>query len=514
MSAALSETTMRPPGFRGSILRGPEALPYASAAGPIRITPLAVATPADAADLALLVRWAADEGIPLVPRGAGTGMPGGNVGPGIVVHLGKPFAQVRPPDPVRRTLVAGAGAIAAAVDRAARAAGLFLPPLPSSADRCTIGGMIANNAAGARSFRYGATHAWVESLEAVLADGKIVTLSRDSARPQPFASLALESRPDAGGAIPGWPRVRKNASGYALDRYLATHDPVQLLVGSEGTLGFVVRATLRLAPCPPARALAAVAVPALDALADLAAAARELGAAACEMFGRRFLELASAPLRLRLPSLPAPPAALLFLELEGPRHEVDASLDQLARRARAFDAKVLRVAREPAEYEELWELRHAASPTIAAAAEQGRVSMQFIEDSVVPPEHLVAYIREVEAILDAAGLDAVIFGHAGDANVHVNPLVDVRRPDWRARVRETLYATAELVARLGGTLTGEHGDGRLRAPLLDRIWPASILRDFHSVKRVFDPAGILNPGVILPRPGQDPLDGLAAPPLP
>lgn len=271
----------------------------------------------------------------------------------------------------------------------------------------------------------------------------------------------------------------------------------------------MVRATLRLAPCPPARALAALAVPALDALAGLATAARDLGAAACEMFGRRFLELASAPLRLRLPALPAPPTALLFIELDGSPHEVDASLDELARRARAFDARLLRVAREPAEYEELWELRHAASPTIAAAA-QGRVSMQFIEDSVVPPEHLVAYIRGVEAILDAAGLDAVIFGHAGDANVHVNPLVDVRRPDWLERVRETLYATAELVARLGGTLTGEHGDGRLRAPLLHRIWPASTLRDFHRVKHVFDLARILNPGVILPSPGQDPLDGFAA----
>jgi FAD/FMN-containing dehydrogenase len=134
--------------------------------------------------------------------------------------------------------------------------------------------------------------------------------------------------------------------------------------------------------------------------------------------------------------------------------------------------------------------------------------MQFIEDSVVPPGRLVEYLRALEGILDRENTEAVMFGHAGDGNVHVNPLVDVRTPGWRARVRRILEATVDLVAELGGTLSGEHGDGRIRAPFLERIWGPSLAAAFRQVKRSLDPAGVLNPGVVVPLPGQDPLRGL------
>jgi len=152
----------------------------------------------------------------------------------------------------------------------------------------------------------------------------------------------------------------------------------------------------------------------------------------------------------------------------------------------------------------LWELRHAASP-ILSRLDPNLKSMQFIEDCAVPPAALPAYVRGVRRILADNDTRGVIFGHAGDAHVHVNPLVDVRRSDWRDRVARILDEVTDLAASLGGTLTGEHGDGRLRTPLMPRVWSAEALRRFGDVKRAFDPAGILNPGVKVPIAGESAL---------
>jgi FAD/FMN-containing dehydrogenase len=134
--------------------------------------------------------------------------------------------------------------------------------------------------------------------------------------------------------------------------------------------------------------------------------------------------------------------------------------------------------------------------------------MQFIEDGVVPVERLPDYVRLLREVLDRHALPAVIFGHAGDGNLHVNPLVDIAKSGWRAEAEAIVYEVAEGVARLGGTMAGEHGDGRLRAPLLETIWGPEIVASFRAVKDAFDPPGILNPGVILPLPGQRPLDAI------
>ena len=156
----------------------------------------------------------------------------------------------------------------------------------------------------------------------------------------------------------------------------------------------------------------------------------------------------------------------------------------------------------------LWDVRHSASPTIAANAPDHLRSIQFIEDSAVPVTALPLYLTELERILRDNGTDAVIFGHAGDGNVHVNPLVDFHDPRWRQRTRDILDRVADLVASLGGTLSGEHGDGRIRAPYLDRIWSDDAVEAFQLVKDTLDPNRTLNPGVILPLPDQDPFEGV------
>ena len=186
---------------------------------------------------------------------------------------------------------AGAGAIAARVEERARAAGFFLPPLPSSWERCTVGGMVANNAAGTRTFGYGATRDWVAELDLVLAGGSLETV-RPGLAPPSISRLQAQISARLDAELPDWPRVRKNSSGYALDRFLSSGDPVQLLLGSEGTLGIVTSVTFRLAPVPEASGVSLVR---LDDLEDLSAwlhAASDLGASACEFLGRRVAEMA------------------------------------------------------------------------------------------------------------------------------------------------------------------------------------------------------------------------------
>jgi len=465
-----------------------------------------VARPEDTGDVVSLVQWAATEQVPLVPRGAGTGMPGGNVGRGVVVDLSR-WSAVGPVDRDTGVAEVGPGATGDALQKAAASAGYFFPSLPSSADRCTVGGMVANNAAGARSFGHGAVRDSVLALEAVLADGSVVYLEHDGQVPVALRDLRTSLVRSLGASPRGWPIVRKNASGYGLDRYLPTGDPLPLLVGSEGTLGIVTRVRLRFAPEPSERALVLLPLPDLEALPHATTAARATHAAACEFFGGRFLDIAGLRQLPETADLVGAAPALLMVELAGGPGRVAEGIADLEHLASQLGVPV-RVARRADERANLWALRRAASPVIAARASDGFVSMQFIEDSVVPDGRLPDYLRGLQCILDEEETDAVVFGHAGDANVHVNPLVDVRRRDWRERTRRILEATVDLVSGLEGTLSGEHGDGRIRAPFQERIWGPSLAEAFRTVKGTLDPDGILNPGVVVPLEGQDPLEGL------
>ena len=495
-----------PSGFEGSFDTGQVLrAEYGPASGPVSLQPDAVAAPRHAADLAALIRWAGSEGIPLVSRGAGTGMPGGNVGRDISVDVGRHHQALDPVRPQERTVFAQAGVTLARVEEAALAHGLFFS-LPSSAQRCTVGGVVANNAAGARSFGYGSVKEWVESVTVVLADGTESILRAGDPGPDRFRDLHASLLPGSDAILGEWPRVRKNSSGYGLDRFLRRGDALSLIVGSEGTLGIITGAVLRLAPLPSSRALALLAVPDLDHVSAVATRARDLGASACEFFGRRFIELVGTSDRL---AIPADAEALVLIELEASEDHPREGLDDLTRLAEALSAPFTS-ATEDAARARLWSIRSGASPAIAEAAQAGLVSAQFIEDSVVPPEALPAYVRAVEEILEDAGFDGVIFGHAGDGNAHVNPLIPWTDSDWRHRVREALERTVDVVADLGGTLAGEHGDGRLRAPFLSRIWGEAAVDAFRLVKTVLDPERMLNPGVILPLPDQDPLEGLGA----
>jgi FAD/FMN-containing dehydrogenase len=200
--------------------------------------------------------------------------------------------------------------------------------------------------------------------------------------------------------------------------------------------------------------------------------------------------------------VPIEAEAVLLAEVEGhDAAECGAHARMLEVGFRAAGATKVVLALDEATEHSMWELRHAASP-ILRRLDPSLKSMQFIEDGCVPPEQLAEYVRGVRAALDRQGIRGVIFGHAGDAHVHVNPLVNVSDPAWRSKVVALLDDVATLTARLGGTLSGEHGDGRLRAPLLPRVWSGEALAHFATVKRAFDPDNLLNPGAKLATPGE------------
>jgi FAD/FMN-containing dehydrogenase len=482
---------------------------YSEAAGIAQIIPTAVAVPVDAEDVVTLVRWAAAEGRTLVPRGSGSSMAGA-VGNGLIVDLSL-LTWLDPASPTTATIRCGPGALRDSIDNAARAIGRIFPVDPSSGAYCTVGGMASTNSAGSHSLLYGAMRPWVEALDCVFADGSRAEVRRGAPAPdvepvRRFLALAEQLRRAEQVAPSRHAGVRKDSSGYGLAAYTEGGDLVDLLVGAEGTLMLIVGLELRLAPLLPFTASVLGAFDSLDDAVRAANAGREAGASACELIDRTFLDVARGG---GFP-VPAPETAesVILAEAQGESHEacvrvinaIDASF-------RAAGATTVTLALDDATEHALWDLRHAASP-ILSRLDPSLKSMQFIEDGCVPPDRLGDYVRGVRAALAAHDTRGVIFGHAGDAHVHVNPLVDVRRPDWRERVDGLLRGVTALVAELGGTVTGEHGDGRLRAPLLHEVWPPHTLTRFAAVKHAFDPAGILNPGVKVALSGDVPVNAV------
>jgi FAD/FMN-containing dehydrogenase len=493
---------------------------YAEGAGIARAIPSGIAVPVDADDASQLVRWASERGIALIARGSGSGMAGGAVGRDLIVDLSR-LNAIGDVDATHRRVWVAAGALRGAVDAAARTHGLRFPVDPSSGSFCTLGGMAATNAAGARTLRYGATRDWITAVECVFDDGACVIVRR-GAFPTPMPA-ALERflslvAPPARAASPVLLKrrgVRKESSGYALAEFVRSGDLLDLIIGSEGTLCLITALELALDAVPTATASVLAAFPSLETAVDGARASREGGASASELLDRTFLEVAALG-GTRV--VPMETETALLLEAEG------ASATDANQRARAIadacaaaGATVTRVALDEAAERELWELRHAASP-ILARLDPHLKSMQLIEDGAVPPEHLPAYVDGIREALASNAVRGVIFGHAGDAHVHVNPLVDVRLPEWRDQVDALLDEATSLVGSLRGTLAGEHGDGRLRTPLAPRTWSGEAIELFARVKRAFDPNGVFNPGVKVAVAGQRAIEEVKydpwLPPLP
>lgn len=494
-----------PPRLRGAFRTDETARAlYAEGAGIFRIVPAAVAVPADLEDVRCLVRWAAETGTPVVPRGAGSGMAGGNVGPGVVVDLTRAFREPPTIDPVARRARAGASVTYRELNAAAAGYGLRLPPDPSSGAFCTIGGMVSTNAAGARSLKYGAIRDWVDAVEFVTADAEPgrageaapAADSLTAAERRFFSDVAPDIRRHRAQLEARGPSTLKNSSGYDLSRHADEAWIRNLLIGSEGTLAIVSAVEVRLAPLPEELSTLLVTLRSLGDVAPAVDALGPLAPSAVELLDRTYLDRVRAAAGSRLPS---DAEAVLLVELEG---EGRVAADRLH-----GIAECTLLAADPSAGT-LWELRHLASPILAALPDHMR-SLQVVEDGCVPRARLGEYIAQLRDIATRCGFEVVIFGHAGDGHVHANLLADVTRADVVERLRQCLDAVTAVQVGLAGTMAGEHGDGRLRAPYLDVLYGPLFVEYCRRVKAAWDPGQILNPGVKIA-----PADALGAGSLP
>jgi FAD/FMN-containing dehydrogenase len=495
-----------PESFRGIFRTDPDAVAvYSEGAGIARIIPRAVAVPLDAEDVQTLVRWARRGSVPLIPRGSGSGMASAAIGDGVIVDMSR-FRVLSDVNAATKSISAGSGITCKEIEAAATAVGLRFPPDPSSGAFCSIGGMVSTNASGAHSLKYGPTRRWIRALDCVFDDGSRATIRRGE--PMPAGVTALERfaniAPTLIAADAREPAVHagvcKDSSGYGVHAFVESGDAIDIIIGSEGTLAIVLSVDVILTDAPNSTSSLLGNFATLECAVDAAVKARAAGAAACELLDRTFLDVAAraAPVA----QIPQTSEAVLLAEVEGDSlDDAHSAAESLADAFRASGATSVDLALTAADQESMWELRHAASPILARLG-PSLTSMQFVEDGAVPPAKLPEYVRGVRKILERRNVTGVIFGHAGDSHIHVNPLVDVERPGWRDTVADMLAEVVTLTAQLGGTLDGEHGDGRLRTPLLDRVWSGSVLEQFKLVKQAFDPEQIFNPGVKIATAGE------------
>jgi len=466
---------------------------YAEGAGIYRIIPSAVAIPKSTDEVVQLVRQAAESRLALIPRGAGSGMPGGNVGAGVIVDMSAGFSKLSI-DGSRRVARAGASVTWAAVNDAAKPHGLRLPPDPSSGAFATSGGMVSTNAAGPRSVRYGSVRKWVEALEIVAADGSIRMLESGAGSQGRF-TLTPDSRLLISSS---YPKTRKNSSGYALNHFAESGDELDLFIGAEGTLGIVTEVNWRLDTIPAGVAGAALGFADLDSMTEAVPYLISLKPSAVELLDETLLRL--------LPEAPKV-ACLLLVEFERESAVAARGVVGDAVRGLKHSAVHVETAVSRAGLEQLWNIRRQASPALARLPPTQR-SLQVIEDGCVPLDALGAYVAGLRESATQRGIPVVIFGHAGDGHVHVNALPDVTRAGWHESLRGLFNDVTDLLARLGGVPAGEHGVGRLRAGVLERFYGKDIVELFRAVKRAYDPLSILNPGVIIPANDWSPVAAL------
>lgn len=478
---------------------------YSEGAGIYRIVPEAVAIPADQQDVATLIQWARSTRTSLVPRGAGSAMTGSSVGHGVVVDLSRLAPRRLEIDPVSRTAVTSSGIALAELQAAAQQHQLRLPPDPASARWATAGGVFSTDAAGPRSVRYGTMRRWIVGCTGVTSDAETFRIARGSligSAPAAFHrldGLGVSAELPATDVAARGPRTRKNTSGYALPPWREQGDLTQLLIGSEGTLAIITEITWQLDAIPAERASLRVDLRSLEPLGPLVSSLLPTGPSACELLDRTFLDVA----RRGHSAVPAGEAVLL-LEYEGAtRADVDDAANAAERVAASLGVTIIR-ANTLKDAESLRELRHAASPILATLPESTR-SLQVVEDGCVPVERLSEYVALLRRAAASRGIPIVLFGHAGDGHVHANLLPDVTRPGWEAPVASLFEEVSEGVIGMGGTPSGEHGDGRLRARLLPRVYGDEAAALMQDIKSALDPDHILNPGVILPAGAPPPL---------
>ncbi|MFF2010283.1 FAD-binding and (Fe-S)-binding domain-containing protein [Streptomyces sp. NPDC058195] len=450
-----------------------------------RRVPLGVISPRDADDVAAALAVCHAHGVPVVPRGGGTSLAGQATGTGVVFDLTRHLDRLIDLDPAARTAVVQPGLVLDELRAAAAPHGLTFGPDPSTHSRCTLGGMIGNNSCGSHSVAWGTTADQVRELTVARYGGGTLRVGRGTL-PAPLEALAPLVRENLALLRTGYPELPRRISGYALDALLPERgtDLARAFCGSEGTLGVVTEATVRLVRAPAARALAVLGYPDESAAAEAAPGLLP--------YHPLTVEGMAADLVREPAGLPRG-AAWLFVETGGATPaEARAHAGRVLRAADALDAAVLT---DPAGQRALWRVRESAAGT-ATRLPDGTEAWPGWEDCAVPPARLGPYLRDFRALLTDHGLRGTPYGHFGEGCVHVRIDFDLTDGAGVARFRRFSEELAELVVAHGGSLSGEHGDGLARAELLPRMYGDELVALFTRFKDAWDPDGGMNPGVL------------------
>lgn len=418
--------------------------------------PDAVALPRTAETVSAVLHFANQHRIPVTPRGAGCGYAGSCVPilGGIALSLER-MRRIKEINPGDFVAVVQPGVVTAKLQAVVEKKGLFYPPDPASRADCFIGGNIATNAGGPRCLKYGVTRDYVLGLEIVLADGSIVRLGS---------------------------RTHKNKTGFDLGR---------LWVGSEGMLGVITEATLKLLPLPPFRACLSIGFSTMAANARAIRAVFAAGFLPCALEVADAFTLAATQKRTGSQMLSGCRAHLI-LELDGQEASVRSELRAVEKTIRRCDPRFVRRAFGAAECETIWQLRREFSYALRDTGLQ-----KLNEDVTVPRSHLEDLFLFTEKLQQESGFPIACFGHAGDGNIHVNVMVDEHQPGVEERCRSALDALFKQVLAWGGVITGEHGIGLSRKPWWPLATSPEVRQLHHTIKRALDPRGILNPGKFL-----------------
>ncbi|MEU3409851.1 FAD-linked oxidase C-terminal domain-containing protein [Streptomyces sp. NPDC006658] len=450
-----------------------------------RRVPLGVVAPRDADDVAAVLEVCRERGVPVVARGGGTSIAGQATGTGVVLDFTRHMTALVELDPGSRTAVVQPGLVLDRLQEAAAPHGLRFGPDPSTHSRCTLGGMIGNNSCGSHSVAWGTTADSVRELSVVTARGRRLRLGQGWAgAPDGLRELA---EGELARLRTGFPHLPRRISGYALDALLPEKgaDVARSFCGSEGTLGILTEAVVRLVENPRARALAVLAYADESAAAEAAVGLLPLGPLTVEGMAADLV-----PAGAVLPR----GGAWLFVETGGETAgQARARAEEIVRAADVVDSLVVT---DPAAQRILWRIREDAAGT-ATRMPDGSEAWPGWEDCAVPPARLGGYLRDFRALLAAHGLRGTPYGHFGDGCIHVRIDFDLLTEAGVGRFRRFSEELADLVVAHGGSLSGEHGDGQARAELLPRMYGAEMVRLFERTKAVWDPDDLLNPGMLV-----------------
>jgi FAD/FMN-containing dehydrogenase/Fe-S oxidoreductase len=490
---------------------------YSTDASVYLIQPLGVAIPKNREDVVNIVKICARMRCPLTMRGGGTSQAGQAIGEGLQVDTSKYFNRVLEVNAEERWARVEPGVVLDELNAQLAPLGLRFAPDISTASRATIGGMMANNSAGARSVLYGKTIDHVLEQTVVLSDGSIAEFREIPRHAVPTGDASMESRAyqtvlrlaaeHAAEIDRRYPKVLRRVGGYNLNDFVDAAAPVNLakmMVGSEGTLGVVLEAKLRLVPLPKFKAVMVIEfADLLEALSAAPVIVRH-GPSAVEVMDKSILDNTRQNEgldRIRRSIIQGDPAATLCVEFyNDKKEELPPRLAALEEDLRARKLGYRHHSEtDPAAQARIWSLREAALGLSMAMKEDAK-SISFVEDTAVAPERLSEYIGRFLTIVRDHGTTAGVYAHASVGCLHVRPVVNMKTEEGVAKFASLAQAVANLVLEFGGALSGEHGDGLVRGPFMRQMFGDTLYEAFREIKRTFDPQGIFNPGKIVDSP--------------